>query len=140
MNDDAIWLTDRSAWIAGKHRSHKKMLRSVGARLAREEVDALCQTNCAMAFANKPSSNRDRNSLWERCLPAKNDDAIWLTDRSACIAGKHRSHRKKLSPVGARLAREEVDALCQTNCAMAFAGKPSSNRKNAEPRRRSFTC
>jgi len=66
----------------------------VGAVLAREEVDALCQTNCAMAFAGKPRSNRDRISLWERCLPAMNDDAVCQINRGALIAGKPSTYRR----------------------------------------------
>jgi len=36
-NDGAVWLMYRSAYIAGKHRSHREFAVLVGAGLAREE-------------------------------------------------------------------------------------------------------
>jgi len=47
-----------------------------------------------MAFAGKPRSNRDRISLWERCLPAMNDDAVCQINRGALIAGKPSTYRR----------------------------------------------
>jgi hypothetical protein len=38
--------------------------------------------------------------LWERGLPAMNDDAVCLTDRGAPIAGKPRSHKGLMFPQG----------------------------------------
>ncbi|BFT65021.1 hypothetical protein C4E44_16300 [Pseudomonas sp. MWU12-2312b] len=40
------------------------------------------------------------HDLWERGLPAKNDDTVCLTDRGALIAGKPRLPQEQVAPQG----------------------------------------
>ena len=87
MDDDAVCQINRSACIAGKRRSRRKMLSPVGARLARDKSDAVYQRDRVTAFAGKPRSNGQRFPVGVSLL-AMNDDAVCQINRSACIAGK----------------------------------------------------
>jgi len=72
-NDNAVCLADRSAWFAGKPRSNGKLSRLLEPSLLAKNDNAVCLA-C-------------RIPLWERCLPAMNDNAMGLADRGALIVG-----------------------------------------------------
>jgi len=54
----------------------------------------VCKSSAVEPMPSRASALlQTAESLWERCLPAMNDNAVCLNNRSVCIAGKHRSHR-----------------------------------------------
>jgi len=71
-------------------------------------------------------SKAERYQLWERCLPAMNDNAECLPNRGVSIAGKHRSHFNRVSLLERGLPAKNDKAVCLTNRAN-IAGKPRSN-------------
>ncbi|WP_032627340.1 hypothetical protein, partial [Pseudomonas syringae] len=72
MNDDSVGLMNRGVWLAGKPRSNGKLSRLLEPSLLAKNDDAVWLA-C-------------RVPLWERCLPAMNDDSV-----GAELARSHRT-------------------------------------------------
>jgi len=69
-------------------------------------------------------SKAERYQLWERCLPAMNDNAECLTNRGVSIAGKHRSHFNRVSLLERGLPAKNDKAVCLTNRANIAGKRP----------------
>jgi len=87
-NAKAECLTNRVAYIAGKHRSHFNRVSLLERCLPAMNETAECLPNRVANIAGKHRSHFNRVSLLERGLPAKNAKAVCLSKRFANIAGK----------------------------------------------------